>query len=96
MKMKQEGKTIYDHEVCEVHHAKMQFLEVPIHYGLPAPDPNDLRGEKGKRLFAHGRAYVLDGCVVEPDSPKTGKTYVCKQCQDAYAKWEKEHSAKSK
>jgi hypothetical protein len=96
VKVQQDGKTIYDHEICEVHHAKMQFQEVPIHYGLPAPDPNDQKGEKARRLFPHGRAYVLGGCVIDDISPKTGKTYVCKQCQDAFAKWKKQHPTKTK
>jgi hypothetical protein len=83
-----DGQTVYDIEVCEVHKTRMELKTVPIEYGLIMPDSHDPSGETRLRLFPHSRDYVLGGCVVMPDSPKTDSVYVCSECQKASAKWE--------
>jgi len=79
------GQTIYDIEICEVHKTKMELKTVPIQYGLMEPDPDAPSGNEERRLFPHGRDYVLGGCIIEPR--KTAEVYVCPECEQAAAKW---------
>jgi hypothetical protein len=90
-KVQSSGRTIYDIEVCEVHKTKMDYKEVRISYGLPAPRPDEPSGDIERRLFPHHREYSLGGCVISPDSPKTEKVYFCSDCKKAYEKWKSEN-----
>lgn len=83
-------KSLFDLEMCEVHHCKMERKEVPISYGLirlqkPLPTLED-----EKALFPHRREYVMGGCIVMPGK-KTETMYVCPQCKSAFVEWEKAH-----
>jgi hypothetical protein len=88
------GQIIYDIEVCEIHKRKMEHKEVQIAYGLIMPEPDEPSPDAERQLFPHHREYSLGGCVVEPDSPKTKRVYVCTDCKKAYNRWKTEHKKK--
>jgi hypothetical protein len=90
-KVEENGLTIYDREVCEVHQIKMERKKVPILYGLFRESPGEPAAQVNHELFPHRHDVVLGGCVVERDSPKTDRIYVCRQCRDAYARWKAEN-----
>jgi hypothetical protein len=87
VRVERDGKMIYDREICEVHHIKMDRKEVRIAYGLLVPGPGEPTGDIEQRLFPHRYEVAFGGCVVSPNSPKTDKVYVCSECKKAYEKW---------
>ena len=90
-KVEQNGRTIYDREVCEVHHAKMERKKVRVVYGLIRPGAGEPSSDTERRLFPHRHEISFGGCDVGSYSPKTEKIYVCDQCKKAYAKWKAEN-----
>ncbi len=90
IKVQQDRKVIYDEEACEVHHARMQFKQVRILYGLIRPLPGEPTADEDRRLFPHRFEFSLGGCSVGPDSPRKTKVFVCTQCKAAYEKWKNE------
>lgn len=84
------GKTVFDMEICEVHHCRMAREEVPISYGLIRLQKGLPSLEEEKALFPHRRDYVLGGCIVMPGK-KTETMYLCPECKAAYAVWQKAH-----
>ena len=91
VRIERDRKLIYDREICEVHHIKMDRKQVKIEYGLILPGPGEPTGETAQRLFPHRLEVAFGGCVVSPDSPKTEKVYVCRECKKAYEKWKSEN-----
>lgn len=91
VKVERDGKTIYDREVCEVHHTKMKLKKVPIVYGLTGPAPGEPHGNVEYHLFPNRNEFYLGGCSIDDHSPKTEKVYVCGECRKAYEKWKAEH-----
>jgi hypothetical protein len=89
-KVQQDGQTIFDIEVCEIHKVRMQHQEVPFRYGLIGPDPKEPSADIKRKLFPHHREILLGGCMIGPHSPTTGRIYVCSECQAAYETWKKE------
>ena len=87
LRIEDRGKLVWDHEVCEIHKTKMVHKEVKIVYGLPLTRRDDPSADIERRLFPHHREYSLGGCVIEPDSPKTDKVYVCRDCTEAFEWW---------
>jgi hypothetical protein len=87
VKVEQDGKMIYDREVCEAHHVKMERKEVKIIYGLIVRDAGGPTSETVQRLFPHGHEIAFGGCAIMPGSLKTEKIYVCSECRKAYEKW---------
>lgn len=87
LRIEDQGKLIWDHEVCEVHRSKMEFKDVPIAYGLFVPRPNDPTSDEDLRLFPHRREFSNGGCAVTLKSPKTEKIHVCNDCKEAFAWW---------
>jgi hypothetical protein len=87
VKVEQDGKMIYDREVCEAHHVKMERKEVKIVYGLIVRDAGGPTSETAQRLFPHRHEISFGGCVIMPGSLKTEKIYVCSECRKAYEKW---------
>ncbi|MBI2440383.1 MAG: hypothetical protein HYV35_03325 [Lentisphaerae bacterium] len=90
-RVQQEGQTIYDVEVCEIHKTKMEHKKVRILYGLILPGPDEPTGDAEQQLFPHRREHSLGGCVVSSDSPKTEMIYICTECKKAYARWKVEN-----
>ena len=86
-KVQQDSRSIYDVEVCEIHKTKMDYKEVKVFYGLILPAPDDPSSHVESQLFPHRREYLLGGCVVMPDSPKSESVYVCRDCKAAFEKW---------
>jgi hypothetical protein len=81
---------VYDREVCEVHHAKMQLTDVPILYGLPGKvvgEPAPPPYATAQKLFPHQHTVYFGGCIVGPGEEKTKKLLVCAECRAAYQKW---------
>lgn len=92
-RVEQDGRTIYDITVCEVHQVKMAYRNVPIVYGLIGPEPGDPTAEEAKRLFPHRHEVAFGGCVITPDSPKREHIYVCPACKQAREEWKRERQA---
>ncbi len=90
-KVKLDGRTIYDIEICEVHKTRMKHKVVRVAYGLIIPGPDEPSGVTERRLFPHRREISFGGCVSTPDSPKTERVYVCSECKKACDKWRSEH-----
>ncbi len=91
-KVEENGQTIYDEEICEVHQVRMEHKRVRIRYGLIRPGPNAPDWATERDFFPHGREYSLGGCVSMPSSPKQTKVYVCGACKEAYSLWMRQHS----
>ena len=70
--------------VCHVHDLAMTKKTVPIEYGLPAAQPS-AKVELAKFPFA--RRFVLGGCEVIPNQPRTTETFVCSACLEAERRW---------
>ncbi|HMJ65368.1 MAG TPA: hypothetical protein VK615_08445 [Candidatus Binatia bacterium] len=87
VRVEKDGKMLYDREICDVHHIRMERKEVPILYGLILPGLGEPGGDTAQRLFPHRYETRLGGCCVTPTSPKTDKVYVCSECKKAYANW---------
>jgi len=84
-----DGKnTLYDMEICELHHCRMERKEVPITYGLIRLQKGLPTLDEEKALFPHRRDYVLGGCIVMPGK-KTETMYICPECRNAYDQWRK-------
>ncbi len=81
-------KVLYDREVCEVHHVKMDWKDVPILSGLPTRRPDEPAWELERKTFPHRREAFNGGCIVGPD--KTSKMFVCPECRVAYEKWQQD------
>ena len=92
IRVEQDGRVIYDREVCQVHQLKMDRKKVPIVYGLFRPHPGEPSAATERQLFPHSRDFVLGGCVVGPE--KTDHIFVCSDCKKAYEKWKTENPPK--
>jgi hypothetical protein len=71
-------------KTCELHGTVMRLQRVPLHYGLPVPDP-DLWDAR-KRLFPNAKTFLLGGCC----AGSMGNDYedwVCAECRKAEARW---------
>jgi hypothetical protein len=88
-RIRQDGKTIYDIEVCEVHKTRMEPREVQIVYGLFRRGPDEPSDDIEQRLFPHCNEYSLGGCTGMGE--KTERVYVCADCKKAYDKWKAEN-----
>jgi len=90
LKIEHQGKTLFDKEVCNVHHIKLEREEVPIIYGLIIPPTNSPPAEIERKSFPfRHRESAWGGCI--PYTIKTTKISVCAQCSAAYRKWEREN-----
>lgn len=92
VKVIRRNRVVYDREICEIHHCKMERKEVPIIYGLVMDIGVQPTPEQEKTLFPHHFESVLGGCCVMPK--KSTLIYVCSKCKDAYEKWHVEHDTK--
>ena len=88
-RIQQDGRTIYDIEVCEVHKTRMEPKEVQIVYGLFRRGPDEPSEDIEQQTFPHNREYSLGGCVGLGE--KTERIYVCADCKKAYDKWKTEN-----
>jgi hypothetical protein len=79
------GQTIYDIEVCEVHHCKMEYKTVPVLYGRMPSLPDDPSFDTERRLFPHRPTYSGYSSFVQPMQAK--RMYVCSQCEEAFDWW---------
>ena len=70
---------------CSVHKCKLLPEDVPIRYGL-IRSPADLLSAK-KQFFPNAYSFVLGGCLVSPQNPKTRKVFYCAECRTAEAAW---------
>lgn len=78
--------------VCGVHQVPMDKRVVPIRYGLMRPGEKDAARERAAKLaFPHATEWLGGGCVIERDSPKQVKIYICPSCEDARRQWDREH-----
>ena len=68
---------------CSVHGTVLVEQEVPIFYGMPAPDSDIF--EIGRKFPHHG-LWSIGGCVVSDDSPETQIGSVCSDCHDTARK----------
>ena len=68
---------------CPVHDTELVDKEVPIFYGMPAPDSNIFEIDS---RFPHHGLWSIGGCVVSDDSPETETGLVCPDCHDAAKK----------
>jgi len=85
---------LFDREVCEIHHRKMQRIDARIIYGLIASrQPYPTLGEVNSQ-FPHYQEVSFGGCVV--GAKKTELMFVCPDCKAAHKKWEKEHPSIAK
>jgi len=86
---------IYDREICEAHHRKMERREVPIIYGMPAAPEGKPPTEKQCRTqFPHFAEKCWGGCCIDEFSKKTDFIYICPDCVAAHQEWEKDRPAK--
>jgi hypothetical protein len=91
IRVEEDGRVIYDAEICEIHQRKMEQKEVEIaNGGLVAPDSSVPSARTERRKFPHRYEISFGGCEVFPDSPKTKTIYVCGECKNAYQKWKPE------
>ena len=72
---------------CELHDTPLEHRQIPISYGMPSYDP---AWAVQKDLFPNARSYVLGGCVIDFDSPKFEKAWVCDACIEAEKRWRSE------
>jgi len=93
--IKDGEKIILDRSTCALHKCAMDFVQVPISYGLPGPELNRLYETAAKR-FPNGLEFTLGGCVVMPGSPKVKREFVCQECVREYLKWQQEEYEKKK
>jgi len=96
VKVQMGGKTIYDHEMCEVHKARMEPKVAFIAYGLVKPGPDEPPYQTANQLFPHFREILYGGCCHSSDSPGTDRIYVCNECKAAYQKWKDAHKQSTK
>ena len=68
---------------CSVHGTALVEKEVPIFYGMPAPDSDIF--EIGRRFPNHG-LWSVGGCEISDDSPENEIEQVCSDCHDAAMK----------
>lgn len=81
-------KVLYDREVCALHHARMQWMDVPIVYGLVGRGPAQPPWAVEQKLFPNRHEAIYAGCILGPE--KTQRTLVCAECRAAYEVWKKE------
>jgi hypothetical protein len=86
-RLQKNGRTLYDIELCEVHHTRMEYKEVPVAYGRYVPGPGDPSRDTEQELFPHRREISFGGCCVTFNSPTTYKIFVCNQCKKAFKWW---------
>ncbi|PWU10638.1 MAG: hypothetical protein C5B50_25095 [Verrucomicrobia bacterium] len=94
LRVQADEKVIYDEEICEVHHTRMQQKKVPILYGLLMRSPDEPPWEDEQKLFPHRNEVVSGGCCPLPE--KTEIIYLCNQCKMAYEQWRKQHPSTRK
>ena len=85
VKVSQDGKVIFDREICELHRRKMRSQSVRIIYGFPMRNPKDPKFEEEAALFPHRLKPLLGGCVV--GEKKSEDILVCPDCDAAYERW---------
>ena len=68
---------------CSVHGTALIEKEVPVFYGMPAPDSDIF--EIGDRFPHHG-IWSIGGCEVSDDSPENRIAPVCSDCHDGAKK----------
>jgi hypothetical protein len=79
--------------VCEIHHVQMERTVVPIGYGLILPDAKaQARYAASTNAFPHAETFVLGGCVVSDDSPKSAVIYTCPACKKAASRWDSDYA----
>jgi hypothetical protein len=89
----QNGRVLFDLEICPVHAVKMAYRDVPIYYGLLLTPAGEPTFDIVQKLFPHHLEWIGGGCSMLRDSPTIGKKFVCDKCRAAYAKWKADHSA---
>jgi hypothetical protein len=87
IRVEQDGRAIYDREICEVHHRTMERKRVRIIYGLIRPGPGSPSAETKRSQFPHHCEVSFGGCVSGPGGPKTERVFLCGECKVAYSAW---------
>lgn len=92
LKIKLQGNTLFDREVCDVHRVKLGNQEVRYVYGYvrPAPPaPGEPSWETERELFPfRQRKTIWGGCI--PHEAKTTMVLFCSQCETAYQEWKRQ------
>ncbi len=82
---------------CPVHDCCLVPVETTVHYGLPGGRPSSPAIEPiweawdqecataRRRLFPYACIEMSGGCVVFPDSPRTGRQWCCPVCNEVEA-----------
>src|SRR5207249_1427271 len=86
-RVERDGRTIFDREICEVHHQTMERKRVRIIYGLIRPGPSAPSSEIERSHFPHRREVTLGGCVSGMGTPRSARVFVCTASKAAYANW---------
>lgn len=75
---------------CVIHKESLQLEQVRIKYGLIRFSREFLDAQP--KLFPNARSFLLGGCLVGPNQPKTGEVRFCPKCRDAEQLWARDHS----
>jgi hypothetical protein len=74
---------------CGAHRGRLVSGEVPVRYGLIRFSA--ALSAARRREFRNARSFVLGGCLVHPDNPKTQSVRYCPDCREAEAAWHAAH-----
>jgi hypothetical protein len=74
--------------ICEIHNTPLEEIEVPVLYGLPAPDQ---ASEVKEDLFPNAHSYALGGCMFPDDPEPPYRRQVCLECRKAEKEWREIH-----
>lgn len=94
VRISRKGKVLFDREVCEIHHRKMERIDVPIRYGYIIKEGKEPTFEQLQTRFPHYKDVILGGCCGVPG--RTTLRFVCPDCKAAHKKWEKTASPTKK
>ena len=70
-RIEKDSRVLFDRAVCEVHHARMTSMRVPVECGMVGTDA-------AEELSPHNREFALGDCLVGND--KTALLYICPKC----------------
>jgi hypothetical protein len=72
---------------CELHGLPLEAGTATILYGLPDRRWLAERREAAEARFPHASSFVLGGCIVSDDAPRTRNVRFCPACRAASAEW---------
>jgi|GEM_PF-1895991 len=84
----------HDSLKCEIHHVGLVEENMHIAYGLPAFNEQAMAAMRVQdSLFPHAVPYLLGGCVIDENSPKSRIIHYCPICRVARDAWLKGYEA---